>query len=329
MVFICNQYRHRHLSIIRAIARGELLPHLENLICNPHQITSTSDQLSQAERVHIRALYEYLFVDREQLKPDLQIVIHGLVFTHSRQYNECGYHLKLIEYQFNDTRNIHPILPCPSVSTAVYLDALDTFFGADEQLVTANGTNKFFQLYLNLRIIHLDNRTRRLEIAPDRLLAFLGRCKGLTSLEFHWANLSPDFYAALAQLPSLATLDFLAIFEECGEFAHLIDFQLLTDRFRFLRNFHSNVAPLSTMLLLLHNIPAGACFIFDFWRPGMTERRCTIWRRGECYALLGQVQDDEGGDLREYHQETFTDCLTLAHFLIRHNPGFELFHWLE
>lgn len=325
---MCNRYRHAHLSVIQSIARGELLPRLEHLFCNHHQLKYTSEQLSQTERSPIRELHKCLYALREKLKPGLQITIHGLKFIPTRHYNECGYHLKMIQYQFNHVREGLPIFACESVSSVEYLDALDTFFGPEQHMIISNRLNKFHQLYLNLQHVLVENRTRRLVISVHRLLAFLSGCKALTRLDLHWANLAVNFYIQLVRLPSLATLNSLVVLEEPGQFADVIVFQMLPDHFRHLQNFRSNVVPASTMLLLLGRMRTPCCFIFDFWRPGQTIRRCTVWRKGELYHLQAQIEND-AGDISEFHQETFPSYMTLVTYLLRDNPGFELYHWLD
>lgn len=322
-VLVCNQYRFDCSAVVRQIARGTLLPQLKVLCCDFSHLDSTSYKLNMVARVLIRELYQSLVADHaaSPLRADLRIYIHGLLFDPEREYNACGYHLKLIDFHHSNLQENCELRPCASVAKADYLDAMSTFF-SEEHI----GANRFFTYYPNLRIIVLENRTLQ-KIPAHNVISFLRFCSGLTELELRFGNFSQLLYDRIVDLPSMAPLNSLVVLEQPVEFRNRIDFVHLVNRFVHLRNLHSNVVTRSMMLQLFRTMEIGCHFIFDFWIRDRTFHRVTVLRRHHTYNLL--VASHNHQFTRELYRRTFTSLDNLLKSFTKVNPQFPLYHWLD
>lgn len=293
------------------------------LSCNFDKLESSTCKLNNFERVLVREFYERLVSCEASLRKGLKIYINCLLFNPKRQYDYCGYHLSLLQFHFQNSGGVYEVQPCVSMSKVDYIDALDTF------LLSNVGTDAFFNLYPNLRIIVLDNTNYRRPISSPKLLSVLGLCTGLTELELRFAHLLPYFYSQMVQLPSLTRLHSLVIFELPGEFKQPIDLVPIVKRFASLRNFRTNLATRLLMLQLLEQIKIGDHFIFDFWIQEAIYHRCIVLRRRDTYNLLVEMENDKERGPKELHRRTFTSVPFLLKNLSEVNPKFPLHHWLD
>lgn len=322
-VLVCNRYRPAQFAIICEIACGKLLPDLTVLCLTYDVLECTSYQLTAVECVHVRELYEAFCVRRGQLKSGLCIYMQGLRFDANRLFVDCGFHLKLIEFHFNNVRDGFEVQSCYTTWCADYLHLLDTFWSIESGLL------HFYGIYPNLRVFTVNNETGR-RIGALALQLFLQSYAPLTELELRFCNFDSNTYGQLMRVSNLDTLHSLVVLERPGEYPHRVSFEFMQNRFKLLRKFHTNLATLPTMLKLFEAMQVGANFWFDFTVRGNTFRRCSVFRRRETfYELRAEIRHNQKPGVREVHRETFESLYDLADHLTRPNPDFSLRHWLD
>lgn len=320
-----NNYRRANSPVIRKIARGELLPRLTVLCCNYVNLQSTAFRLQPTEYAELKELYSYLVNDRQTsgaIRPELSIYIHGLLFDPRRTFETCGYFQSLVQCHFNSLNKHFGVQTLASVTTAEYVELLDTF------LTIPDGAKAIFGLYPNLRVIALENLSDRL-VSADTFLQFLGTCFGITELVLRFANFDSGFYDRLLQMPCLFALDTFVLFERGGIFKHLLDLEFL-QQIKHLRHFHTNVANQTVMLQIVNQIKINQRFLFEFHRQSDEYLECEFWRKlGTYHDLRVELRNHGRPKSKRVFWKTFENLAELMDFFARPNPYFALSHWLD
>lgn len=281
--------------MIGKIASGKLLPNVCKLLCNAGKLLSTSQQPTPESFAKFQQLVEYL-IKHIHIKPELTESLylnHICMFSPNpkRKLAFADFRLgePLILSQFkNYLKYCLRLACCPTVVSVEFHDVLSTFYKIEGSF------NSFFFQYPNILRVGFEVRAPTEKMA-QLLLEFLGKCRGLVSLDLELSSIitgfDENFYAELAQIPSLCTLGTLFLFEYSPIAWRPIDFDSLFAAFKYLRIFHTNMMARENVPDLLDKIRIRSRFKFYYdhrwWKDTAVEVEV---RRFDC--RLPEVKEE-------------------------------------
>ena len=283
----CNRIHTFNLTKLSPFISGQVAQ-LSQLRCNTHIFlstytfneddyeteTDTDEDSEEGELGFLKSFYQSLQQAGQgnvfpQIRNGLAIYFNGVELKLTMAFELYSFGISLVYMHHRSIVNQLQVLPCRSVIETEYFDiAVDPdLFGpvADESRLSFE---RFTQLYPNLSIITFRQGPNRVSIPTSTIFSLFALCKGLRTLDFHYLDLTTDFYNELVQLDCCrSSLSLLSIFEGSenvqGEPNNQpIDFSFLT---RIpLQQLVTNAVPLPQMLQLIQTMSIGQNFTFIF-----------------------------------------------------------------
>ena len=173
----------------------------------------------------------------------------------------------------------------PSVTRADYLDVHRLYNDYEDMpphLPPASlhlGFWRFNQLYPNIQVLVLKNLTNSNSPVDKRpFVKFLQTCRSLVKLKIIYPDFRSECFDEIFQLPSLAKLSSLFLFEK-KTYKERIRFDRFLSSFTDLRFLKTNVVTCDAMISLVVQMAREATFHFAFWFKADDKIQDSNWLR--------------------------------------------------